>query len=84
YNLSSLLIFHLLNRITLFEDFNLCINHLILSRNIYSINKRIEIIEYSIKQINTKEDEQWKILEEYLNKYLLRFKILQKFLPDYT
>ncbi|CAF3079621.1 unnamed protein product, partial [Rotaria sp. Silwood2] len=83
YNPSSLLIFDLLNRITLFEDFNLCINNLLSSRNILSINKRIEIIEYSIKQIISKDDEQWKILEEKLNKCLLRLKVLYKLLPDY-
>ncbi|CAF4702951.1 unnamed protein product, partial [Rotaria sp. Silwood2] len=69
YNPSSSLIFDLLNRIILFEDFNLCINNLLSSRNILSINKRIKIIEYSIKQIVSKQDEQWKILEEKLNKY---------------
>ncbi|CAF5153408.1 unnamed protein product, partial [Rotaria sp. Silwood1] len=84
YNPSSSLIFDLLNRITLFEDFNLCIKKLLSSRNILSINKRIEIIEYSIKQIISKEDEQWKILEEKLNKCLLCLKVLYKLLPDYT
>ncbi|CAF3821252.1 unnamed protein product [Rotaria sp. Silwood1] len=84
YNPSSSLIFDLLNRITLFEDFNLCIKKLLSSRNILSINKRIEIIEYSIKQIISKEDEQWKILEEKLNKSLLCLKVLYKLLPEYT
>ncbi|CAF4579164.1 unnamed protein product [Rotaria sp. Silwood2] len=84
YNPSSSLIFDLLNRIILFEDFNLCINNLLSSRNILSINKRIKIIEYSIKQIMSKQDEQWKILEEKLNKCLLRLEVLYKLLPDYT
>ncbi|CAF4441390.1 unnamed protein product, partial [Rotaria sp. Silwood2] len=84
YNPSSSLIFDLLNRIILFEDFNLCINNLLSSRNILSINKRIKIIEYSIKQIVSKQDEQWKILEEKLNKCLLRLEVLYKLLPDYT
>ncbi|CAF4082494.1 unnamed protein product, partial [Rotaria sp. Silwood1] len=29
-------------------------------------------------------DEQWKQLEEKLNKYLLRLEVLYKLLPDYT
>ncbi|CAF3911880.1 unnamed protein product [Rotaria sordida] len=83
YNPSSSLIFDLLNRITLFEDFNLCINYLLLPKNIFLINKRIKITEYSIKQIVSKENKQWKQLEEKLNKYLLRLEVLYKLLPDY-
>ncbi|CAF0986740.1 unnamed protein product [Rotaria sordida] len=84
YNPSSSLIYDLLNRITLFEDFNLCIENLLLPKNIFLINKRIKIIEYSIKQIISKEDQQWKELEEKLNKHLLRLEILYKLLPDYS
>jgi hypothetical protein len=84
YNPLSLLIFDLLNRITSFEDFRFLINHLISSRDILSITKRIEIIEFLIKLILSKEDEQWKTFEELLNNYLLRLQILSKFSIDYS
>ncbi|CAF1046439.1 unnamed protein product [Adineta steineri] len=83
YNSLSLLIFDLLNRITSFEDFQKLLNELI-SSNILPINKRIEIIEFSIKLILSKEDQQWKTLEEILNQRLLRLQILFKLLSDYS
>jgi hypothetical protein len=84
YNPLSSLIFDLLNRITTFEDFQFLINNLISSNNILSIDKRIEIIEFSIKLLLFKEDEQWKTLEELLNKRFLRLKILSKLSSDYS
>jgi hypothetical protein len=84
YNPLSSLIFDLLNRITSFDDFQLLINNILLSDNLLSITKRIEIIEFSIKLILSKQDEQWKILEEILNKRLIRLKILSKFSSDYS
>lgn len=79
-----MLIFDLLNRITTFEDYQLLINYLMSSRNVFSISKRMEIIEFSIKLIHSKEDEQWKTLEEILNQYLSRLEILSKFSSDYS
>ncbi|CAF3596165.1 unnamed protein product, partial [Rotaria sp. Silwood2] len=59
YNPPSSLICDLLIRITLFEDFNLSINYLLSPKHI----SLIKIVEYSIKQIVSKEDEQWKQVE---------------------
>lgn len=84
FNSLSSLIFDLLNRITTFEDFNLLINHIISSRNILSINKRIEIIEFSKNLIQSKDDEQWKTLENLLNQQLLRLETLSKLSTNYS
>jgi hypothetical protein len=81
YNPSSSILFDLINRITSFEDFRSLLNHLITS---LSISKRIEIIQFSLKLIHSKDDEQWKSLDEFLNKHLSRLEILSKLSSDYS
>ena len=83
-NPTTLLVFDLLDRITSFEDFRLVSNYLLSSKNMSSINKRIEIIEYSIKLIHTKDDEQWRMLEEILNNSLSCLKIFIQLSTDYS
>ncbi|UJR07568.1 hypothetical protein I4U23_011855 [Adineta vaga] len=84
FNSSSTFIFDLLPRITSFEDFKILLIHLISSRDILSIEKRIKILEFSLNLILSKEDEQWKSLEEMLTQYLVRLKTLLKLAGTYS
>jgi hypothetical protein len=81
WNPLSSILFDLLNRIISFEDFRLLVIHLL---TILSIPKRIQLIQFSLKLIHSKDDEQWKSLDELLNKHLTRLEILSKLSPDYS
>ncbi|CAF1318837.1 unnamed protein product, partial [Adineta ricciae] len=83
-NPSSSFIFDLLPRITSFEDFKVLLIHLISSREILSIEKRIEILEFSLNLIQSKEDEQWKTLEDMLIQCLTRLRTLSKLAGNYS
>ncbi len=81
WNPLSSILFDLLNRITSFDDFRTLINHLL---TVLSIPKRIELIEFSLKLIHSKDDEQWKNFDELLTKHQSRLEILSKLSSDYS
>ena len=80
---SSTLIFDLLNRITSFEDFQSLLQHLINTRDL-SIPRRIEIIEFSLQLILAKDDQQWKLLDEFLKTQLARLQVYRELLDEYS
>lgn len=80
FNPSSGLIFDLLNRITSPEDFHSILHHLIDTRDL-SIPKRIEILQYSLELIRSKE---WKRDEDFCLEQLQRLQVFEELLSEYS